>query len=359
MKNQKEYKHIKKAERSEIAILLKKRYSYGDIAEALKRNKSSISREVRENSTKGVYDPDKANDKARLKRRQSKYQGMKIVGNEGLRDYIEEKLALDWSPEQIAGRLKEVDKYLPYASYRVIYKYVFSVYGRLLEKYLRYSGQKRKGGGRTKVTQLKDRVFIDKRPKIVENKGRFGDWEGDFIVSGKSGQGVLLVLHERKSRFALVKRIIHPNIQLVHQYIFELTGGYVLNTLTLDNDIVFRKHKELSKILGAPVYFCHPYHSWEKGGVENTNKLIRQYVPKGCDISKYSDEYIQMIQDKLNSRPRKCLKYQTPQETMEKHKQFKKFELSFLKNDIIGLNKKVPSVALEGSITLFLNSLFW
>lgn len=350
MKIQKEYEHIKKAERIEIALLLKKGYSYGDIAGVLERNKSSISREVKENSVNGVYDAEMANHKAEVNRLYSKYQGMKIVGRNDLRNYVDDKLFLDWSPEQISGRLKEIDTSLPYASFRVIYKYIDSSYGRLLERQLRYKGKQRKGKPRTKVAQLEDRIFIDKRPKIVANKGRFGDWEGDFIVSGKSGHGVLLVLHERKSRFALVKRIDRPNAELVHRYIFELTGGYILNTLTLDNDLVFRKHKELSKILGAPVYFCHPYHSWEKGGVENTNKLIRQYVPKSSDISKYSDEYIQIIQNKLNSRPRKCLQYKTPYETMELNKQFKKFDLSFLKSDIIGLNKKVPSVALEGSM---------
>jgi len=111
---------------------------------------------------------------------------------------------------------------------------------------------------------------------------------------------------------------------LVYRYIAELTGGVLMNTLTLDNDIIFRKHKELSKLLGVPVYFCHPYHSWEKGGVENTNKLIRQYIPKGSDISQYTDAYIQMIQDKLNNRPRKCLKYKTPLEVMLQHSQLKK-----------------------------------
>lgn len=351
MKKKKSYKHINKVERKEMAFLLQKGYSISKVAEILKRSKSSISDELKKNKTNRFYDPEKAQHKAYTRRKYSKYLGMKIASNDNLRDYVEEKLALDWSPEQIAGRLKEVDKYLPYASYRVIYKYISSAYGSLLGQCLRYKGKKRKGGGRTKVTQLKDRVFIDKRPKIVENKGRFGDWEGDFIVSGKSGQGVLLVLHERKSRFALVKRIISPNIKLVHQYIFELTGGYILNTLTLDNDLIFRKHKELSEILGAPLYFCHPYHSWEKGGVENTNKLIRQYVPRGCDISKYSDEYVRMIQDKLNNRPRKCLRYQTPLEVMIKNRQLKLTIDDILKVDINNLFKtKKAGVRLEGSM---------
>ena len=128
-----------------------------------------------------------------------------------------------------------------------------------------------------------------------------------------------------------------------------MTGGYIVNTLTLDNDIVFRKHRQLSRLLGAPIYFCHPYHSWEKGGVENSNKLIRQYIPKRSDISQYSDEYIRMVRDKLNNRPRKCLKYKTPLEIMKENHQ--------MRHEIYGMMKlfkpesikqKQPSVRLEG-----------
>jgi len=348
MKKIKKYCHIKKAERSELAILLKRRYSYGDIAGALGRDKSAISREIKRNSTSGVYDPKKAHAKARVKRMYSKYQGMKVVGNKVLRGYVEEKLAEDWSPEEVSGRIKEEDRHIKYISPKGIYKFVYSIYGRRLEKHLAYQGKK-KSTPRTKVAKLEGRIFIDRRPKIVENRRRFGDWEGDFIVSGKSGKGVLLVLYERKSRYALIKKIMGLNMKITYQYIFEMTGGIVINTLTLDNDVVFRRHKELSRILGVPVYFCHPYHSWEKGGVENTNKLIRRYIPKGSDISKYSDEYIQMIQDKLNDQPRKCIRYKTPKEVMLANHQFKIIQNIFLSNQIIGLNKKSSSVALEGS----------
>lgn len=348
MKKVKRYTHIKKAERLEIAILLKKRYSHGNIAEALGKDKSAISREIWRNSTRGVYDPEKAEHKARTKRLYSKYQGMKVVSDKELRSYVETKLTEDWSPEEISGRIKEKDRHIKYISQKGIYKFVYSVYGRSLEKHLAYNGRK-KSRPRVKVTKLEGRVFIDKRPKIVASKRRFGDWEGDFIVSGKSGSGVLLVLHERKSRYALVKRIVGLNMQTAYQYIFEMTGGVVINTLTLDNDIIFRKHEELSRIIGVPVYFCHPYHSWEKGGVENTNKLIRRYIPKGSDISKYSNEYVEMIQDKLNNRPRKCLRFKAPKEVMLANNQFKFMQNIFLNDQIIGLNTKVSSVALEGS----------
>jgi len=344
-KNQKKYAHIKKAERSEIAILLQKGYGVRDIAQALSRGAGTISDEIRRNSVKGTYDPRKAQLKARVRRLYSKYQGMKIVGDRKLWDYVEEKLKLDWSPEEIAGRIKHVDTQITYTSRGAIYKFVYSVYGRRLERCLRYKGKKRKPKGRVKVSQLENRLFIEKRPKIADKRKRFGDWEGDFIVSGKSGSGVLLVLHERKARYTIIRKIMAKSPALVNRYILEMFGIVVcFNSLTLDNDIVFEKHEELSLLLGKPVYFCHPYHSWEKGGVENTNKLIRQYVPKGSDISQYPDKEIQAIEDKLNNRPRKCLQYQTPLEVMIKNKQLKTLE-QFVKVDT---NKKAVGVRLEG-----------
>lgn len=322
MEKKKTYKHIDQAERKEIALLLGKAYSLRDIAKAMNRSVSSILEEIRNNSVRGIYDPEKAAQKAYVKRKYSKYQGMKIVQRPGLRTYIEEKLKEDWSPEQISGRIKRIETQFKYVSPKAIY-YVYSSYGKLLGDCLRYKGkgyEKREG----KTMPLMNRVFIDQRPKYIDKRLEFGDWEGDFIVSGKSGQGFLLVLHERKARYTLIKKLTAKTIDEVHRLIFELTGGVVLNSLTLDNDIVFRRHRELSRLLGKPIYFCHPYHSWEKGAVENTNKLIRQYIPKGADISKYSDEYIQMVEDRLNNRPRECLESRTPNEVMRQNNQFTK-----------------------------------
>lgn len=335
----KKYTHIKKAERLEIAILLDRGYSQRSVAHVLKRSVSSISDEINKNSVNGKYDAQKANCKAYVKRKYSKYQGMKVVEDKGLRNYIEENLNEDWSPELISGRIKEIDKNIKYISAKGIYKFIYSVYGRNLEKHLAYKGKKRKPKAARKASQIKDRVFIDKRPKIIGKRRRFGDYEGDFIVSGRNGQGVLLVLYERKGRYTLIRKLMSKNINEVHRIICELTGGVVINSLTLDNDIVFRKHRELSKLLGRPIYFCHPYHSWEKGGVENTNKLIRRYIPKGSDILQYSEEYIQMIQDKLNNRPKKCLGYKTPNEVMKQNHQFKN-EIKYLLSDILKVEEK-------------------
>lgn len=309
----KKYKHIDKTERKEIALLLGKGYGCRDVARALGRSPGTISEEIDKNSVRGSYDPEKAAHKAYLRRHYSKYQGMKVAENDALRHYVEERLTEDWSPEEIAGRIQKVDTHVPYASRNAIYKFIYSVYGRNLECHLRYYGKRKKSYQPGKSAKLQDRIFIDQRPKIVAQKRRFGDWEGDFIVSGKNGKGVLLVLHERKARYVLIKKITNPTIELVHRLMWEMTGGYIVNTVTLDNDLIFRKHRELSQVLGAPVYFCHPYHSWEKGTIENTNKYIRKDIPKGSDLSRYSKRFIRGLEAKLNRRYMQCLTTRHPE----------------------------------------------
>ena len=324
-KRDKKTAHITNTDRREIEILLARKFSGRAISLQLGKAHDAVGYEVRENSVKGIYNAAKAGLKAYAARKYSKYQGMKVRENDELENYVHEKLALDWSPEETSGRIKYVDRHIKYVSPKGIYKYVYSVFGRLLEKFLRYKGKYKKGGGVPKVTGLKDRVFIQNRPKIIEKRRRFGDWEGDFIVSGKGGSGALLVLVERKSRYVIIRKLMSRDTQTVNAAIYQMTGGMVcFNSLTIDNDISFRRHVELSRMLGAPVYFCQPYHSWEKGSVENMNKWIRQYVKKGSDISELTEERVQFIEDRLNDRPRECLRFKTPREIFEKQTKLKK-----------------------------------
>ena len=271
MNKEKKYRHITKAERLEIALLKEKHYRIRDIARVLNRSPGTISDEIRHNSVSASYDPHKANHKAYVARKYSKYQGMKVVQRPALREYVENHIMKDWSPEEISGRIKEIDRHLASISAKGIYKYVASIYGRRLERHLAYKGRTRNPNSHQKVTRLTDRVFIDQRPDIVDDRARFGDWEGDFIVSGRNGRGALLVLHERKARYTIIRKIDSPSIKAVHQYLTEMTGGVIINTLTVDNDILFRKHKEMSRILGVPVYFCHPYN-----GPTNPDRCMRE-----------------------------------------------------------------------------------
>lgn len=312
------YGHITKIERLEIGILRRKGHSVAEIAHELERHRSTIHRELRRNMISGEYQSRKAQHKAYVRRKYSKYQAMRIVSDMKLREYIETKLLVhDWSPEQIAGRLAQ-EAGLHKVSAPTIYKYIRSPYGRQLEYQLQLTKQKRMKAAKwqRKVTQLEGRVFIDKRPQAANTRSQYGHWEGDFIVSGKQyGNTSLLVLHERVSRYTLIARIEARTVKNVEDILIEalpVIGQF--KSLTLDNDIAFVRHKKLSEIIAAPVFFCQPYHSWEKGGVENANRLIRQYVPKGCDIAQYTQRDIWDIQHTINDKPRKILGYKTARE---------------------------------------------
>jgi len=328
------YKHINKVERSEIHILLKKGYSDTEIANAIGRHRSTVHREKERNRLKddgrtpaerrGIYDARSAQAKAYARRKYAKYQCMRIVEDMKLREYIHTKLLDDnWSPEQIAGRLAQ-EAGLQQVSAPTIYKYIRSPYGRQLEYDLQLAKKKRdksKKKWQKKVTQLEDRVFIDQRPEAANERTQFGHWEADFIVSGKQyGNTSLLVLHERVSRYTLIAKIEARTVKEVEDVFIEVLPGIGnFKSLTLDNDIAFQKHTQLSKLIDAPVYFCQPYHSWEKGGVENANRLIRRFVPKGCNIADYSQREIWDIQHWMNDLPRKILGFKTAKEIYLQH----------------------------------------
>lgn len=272
----------------------------------------------------GQYIPAKAQHKAYVRRKYAKYQAMRIVENMKLREYIETKLLIDeWSPEQIAGRLAH-EAGLERVSAPTIYNYIRSPCGRQLEYELQLAKKKRASGKKKwqrKVTALENRVFIDQRPEAANTRAQFGHWEADFIVSGTQyGTTSLLVLHERVSRYTLIAKVTARTVREVEQVFVEalpFIGNF--KSLTLDNDIAFHRHQQLSELIRAPIYFCWPYHSWEKGGVENVNRLIRRYVPKGCDIAQYSKREIWDIQHTLNNKPRKILGYHTAKEVFEQH----------------------------------------
>lgn len=276
------------------------------------------------NKVNGKYNPVKAKHKAYVRRHNAKYQGMKIVEDKGLKTFVDECLLEDQSPEGISGRLKyKREKNLPYISKDSIYRYLKSPYGRKIEAKLvkkKKRGRKRKNKG-----ILDGRTFIDKRPKYINTRKKIGDAEFDFIVSGKSGKGILLVVTDRKFRVSFILPIYKVSIKNVHLTTQKIKQKYPeWKTGTTDNDLLFARHKELERELGIKIYFCNPYHSWEKGTVENTNGEIRKDFPKGSDVSKYLPSFFKKIEKKLNDRFMKCLKYQTPAEAIEKCRKQKK-----------------------------------
>ncbi len=296
----------------------RKKYSLREIAGTLKRSTSTISDEININRVKGRYDPVKAHHKAYVRRKYSKYQGMKIVQNAKLREFVEEKLYDDQSPPNIAGRIAKREKQLPAVSKDSIYRYIKSVYGRRIEAY-RKKKKARHWKRRAQSKKLTDRTFIDKRPEFISQRKRMGDTEADFVKSGKNGKGIILVVADRKIRASFLERIMKITIDNVHRAFFNIKRRFPeIKTITTDNDLLLQKHKELEKLLNIKIYFCHPYHSWEKGTIENTNKYIRKDIPKGSNISRYSPKVIKQLEEKLNRRAMKCLSYLTPNESLNR-----------------------------------------
>ncbi len=265
----------------------------------------------------------KAQAKSRVRRRAAKYQGRKIVENPALRDFIERELLRQQSPAAIAGRLATGLDALPYASRDTIETYIHSVYGRKLEYELLQLKQKRRYGRKKRpaVVPLLKRTFIDDRPSVITNRERIGDVEADFIVSGKGGSGYLLTVVDRKIRYGFIRQLLPVTIAGMEAALLDIQRAFPeLCSITTDNDILFRHHERLEGLLGIPIYFTHPYASWEKGSIENYNGQVRKYVKKGSDISQYSADYLKFTTGRLNSRFMSVLDYKTPRECLSEHR---------------------------------------
>lgn len=321
------HKHLADAERLEIGILLGKGYSLRDIGKALVRDHTSIGREIKRNSVKGAYNPHAARIKARIRRRNSKYQGMKIESNSILKSYVIRHLEAHWTPEEISGRLKEEDKSLPYVSAKGIYRWLYSAYGQKYCFFLpkkRFKPKRKRLKKKTKRHLIPNRIGIENRPKEASERLEFGHFEVDTMVSGKrtKSKAAVSVACERKARYSRLRKIPNLKPKCHNNALKKMSRGLKISTFTWDNGIENRNHEELITVLNIQNYFCNPYHSWEKGTVENTIGRIRRFIPKGADISVYSNEDIQKIEDWLNHTPRKCLKYKTPYEIMKENLRF-------------------------------------
>lgn len=336
-KLQKKSSHFTYDDRVKLELLLSEGWSYKNIGKKINKVKSSISDEIKLNSVKGIYTAKKAHNKARQRRKQAKIQSMKIAIDAFLQEYIVSKIKQYWSPEDISGRIKFIDTNVPYVATDTIYKYLKSVYGRNLSDFLWYKGKKRKPV--VVRSDIKNRTFIDKRPKIVLKRKNYWDWEADFIVSGKHGKGALLVFVERKSRYVLIFKLANRKVETINYILRSVfgQGQLMCNTLTIDNDICFRHHKQMSQIIGGMIFFCHPYHSWEKGTVEKMNQMIRRFIKKGCNIDKVSNRKVAWVQNILNNKPYKCLGYFTPKEVLSRSRKLKMFVLE-------NFNKKTPVI---------------
>ena len=309
------YAQLTREQRYQIKALLDTDVSQGKIAKTIRVSPSTISRELKRNLGKRGYRPNQAHEKALARKKKKSKPRIR----EEVWVLVEKELREEWSPEQVSGKLKMSGISV---SHERIYQYVYADKreGGILWKHLRHPKKYRKrAGGRDRRGKIANRRSIDERPSIVDERSRTGDWEADLIV-GKNRQGVALTLTERKSRFTLLRTFSSKHAAPITQGIIELLKWDArVTTITFDNGKEFAGHQEVASALDADCYFAHPYSSWERGTNENTNGLIRQYLPKSRNLKEVSMEEEVMIMDKLNLRPRKCLDFKTPYEVFFGH----------------------------------------
>ncbi len=292
----------------------------------LNRGRTTVSDELKLNRVSGIYDATKAQGKATARRRAAKFQGKKIVAHRELLAFIEKALMARQSPQAIAGRLKAgLEPGLPYVSRDTIETYIRSEYGRRLEyqlKILKAGQKKRNKPKRPGMLMPGDpKTSIDDRPDVIKNRERVGDLEVDFIVSGKAGSGYCLTAADRKLRVGFIRKILPVTVANALKALQDLQRVFPeLASITTDNDILWRFHKQLEAKLGVPFYFCDAYASYQKGSVENYNGEARLYIKKGSDISQYGEVYIAMAETKLNNRYMAVLGYKTPREALDEYR---------------------------------------
>lgn len=312
------YKHLTQEERYHIAALKKANFNQKFIANELGISESTISRELKRNSSgqKQSYSAINAHKVSSARRRYASKKSNKKMDAK-LRNIIKKYIIEDWSPEQIDKRLKEVN--VASISYVTIYQFVEQdrKQGGDLYTHLRFhhTGHRRAKYGYKHKGRIKDRVSISQRDSVVDDKSRVGDWEIDTII-GTGKKGAITTIVERSTSLV---RISIPTtkkaIDIEAETIRIMTPlKDKIHTITSDNGLEFANHKNISKALDYDHYFCHPYSSCERGLNEYTNGLIRQYIPKGTSFESITAEFIKMIEDKLNNRPRKALNWKTPNE---------------------------------------------
>ena len=305
------YQQLTQDQRYQIHAFLKAGFSQSHIAGELGVDPSTISRELKRNRGRRGYRPKQAQQLADS-RRQAKANATRLTPATWQR--VEAGLQQDWSPEQVSGTLKAQGESAP--SHERIYQYIYAdkQQGGNLYKHLRCQKQRRKRYGKyDRRGQLPNRKSIDERPAIVADKARLGDWETDTII-GKNHQQAIVSLVERQSKLTRLAKVERNTEEAVKQAVIDLLNPLAENvhTITSDNGREFAAHEAIAEALGADFYFAHPYHSWERGLNENTNGLVRQYFPKGCDFTQITDAQVQAVAERLNERPRKTLGFQTP-----------------------------------------------
>lgn len=318
------YHHLSEEDRYVISHLTIAGYSLREIGRRIGRSHTSISREIKRNGPKyqdmAPYWYDVAQPLAIKRRHQPRHH--RRQGQKKLVEYVHSKLRLDWPPEAISSRLNldyTTDQQMR-ISHETIYRWIFrnaqeggDLYKHLRRRHKRRRKQRRYGFGRRFIP---GRISIHERPSLVDQRQRFGDWEGD-TMEGAKGTGGLATHVERKSRYLLAVKLVDKKAATMTQQstkAFRKVPRKLRHTLTVDNGREFANFKELESKNNLKVFFADPYSAWQRGTNENTNGLLRQYFPKGVNLNLVSQKDVAFVVNKLNNRPRKCLNYQTPHE---------------------------------------------
>jgi len=309
------YKHLTKEERDKLAVLRSRGWKLREISDKLGRNIGTLSRELKRNNSHGAYLPHKAQERA--EKREVEAHKAKRLKTYALQYDIERMVMNGWSPEIVAGKLKRNNGEKAVISHEAIYQWIYVSAPHLIgclprAHRSRYPKHYRRGKG----LKIPERVSIAERPKAVETREEPGHWEADLMVS-RASKPALQVCAERSSRLTRIKKVGDQTSAQSRAALSNILKGYpkrMRQSITYDNGSENVEHGELNREIGTRSYFCEPYHSWEKGTVENTNGLIRRFLPKKTDFAKISEERIAEIEIWLNNRPRKCLGFKTPAE---------------------------------------------
>lgn len=322
-KKREKFKHLDQNDRDRIQALIRKGHTQVEIAEILKVDESTISREIRNRKRKNnIYDAGTAQHKASVKRLRSKYQGMKIESNSELRKYITSELKQRRSPDEISGRMKK-DRLPFYASKDAIYKWLYSAYGQKYCKYLCTKRCKKREYAKDKPKRsiIPDKISVFERPQSIG----LIHGEGDTIVSPKKAQTTasIAVVCVSRAKYLCGSKIPSLKPKNMKKAVTKINDQIQLDTLTLDNGIENRLHKQF----GVPTYFCDAHSPWQKPYIENGILLARRWeIPKKTDLSKISERKLQRCFDFLNHKYRKSLGYKSAYEVA--------VELGILKGDI-------------------------
>lgn len=318
--------HITSIERGEISAYLSAGYSQGRIAQQLGRAPSSIGREIRRNSVQGVYEPQRA--QTLYQERRKECRPARKLDYTPLKRYLHDRITSGWTPETVAGRLpiEFPDNPKMRISHEAIYQGIYRderlhcLIGELPQA--RPKRRKRGQGKTRRGPSIPERVGIEHRPQEVNERARYGDWEGDLIVgAGQSGYAVTLV--ERTALLTMTRKIDTKNAEQVADAIIDAFKDMPpswIKTITFDNGKEFASHRRIARETGADIYFATPYSSYQRGTNENTNGLIRRFLPKKMSFENLTQERMNIIEDELNNRPRKKLNFESPNEVFKKQR---------------------------------------